>query len=75
MDKDVLYRWMAGNGFKRESLIVPQGVVHEWTRHCTQCPLLSFVYTDPGELDAETIDDTYEQALDIVTSCGHVVTV
>ena len=75
MEKSVLYAWMSGNGFKRESVVGPEGSVHhEWTRHCKECPIMSFLSTDPGDYDSETLQAIYDQALAIVSRCGHVVT-
>jgi ribonuclease I len=75
VDKDALYRWLDHNGFKRQSVMGPGSslVSHEWERHCTQCPMISFVFTDPHEYGEHALQRIFEQGQDIVQRCGHLV--
>ena len=76
MDKDSLYRYLGGNGFKRVSAVADDGTVsHEWERMCTECANLAYFSTDPNNYSPEAIQPIFDAASQVVSKCGHVVTI
>lgn len=74
MEKDALYRWLAGNGYTRVSAVAPDGTItHEWERYCSDCAMLSYLSTDPNNYSEAALDAIFESAKSTVAKCGHPV--